>query len=159
MNCDVGCKCGLDLALLRLWCWPAATALIQPLGWELPYAMASALKCKKSNNVTWMRSEVRTQPQPWVKFPETPCSSWCEPSPWKHIRGDFLEPKRQKALCSLSQQIVGATAKGRGENSWPWESVQMPAILLLPLALTDNCFLKGKCQSWGRAWVSPLICI
>ena len=36
-----------DLALLWLWCRPAAEAPIQPLGWELPYAMGVALKKKK----------------------------------------------------------------------------------------------------------------
>ena len=36
-----------DLALLWLWCRPTATALIQPLAWEPPYAMGSALKKKK----------------------------------------------------------------------------------------------------------------
>ena len=33
--------------LLCLWCRLAATALIQPLAWELPYAMDVALKGKK----------------------------------------------------------------------------------------------------------------
>ena len=36
-----------SLALLWLWCWPAATALIRPLGWEPPYAVGAALKKKK----------------------------------------------------------------------------------------------------------------
>ena len=36
-SCDVGCKCGLDLALLWLWHRPAAVAPIQPLAQELPY--------------------------------------------------------------------------------------------------------------------------
>ena len=35
---------GSGLALLWLWCRPAAVALIQPLAWELPYAMSAALK-------------------------------------------------------------------------------------------------------------------
>jgi len=33
-----------DLALLWLWCRPAAIAPVQSLAWELPYAMGSALK-------------------------------------------------------------------------------------------------------------------
>ena len=33
-----------NLALLRLWCRLAATALIEPLAWEPPYAMGVALK-------------------------------------------------------------------------------------------------------------------
>ena len=38
MNCGIGCRHGLDLALLWLWCRPAATAPIRPLAWEPPYA-------------------------------------------------------------------------------------------------------------------------
>ena len=40
-QCGVGCRCGSDPALL--WCRPAAVALIHPLAWELPNAMAMAL--------------------------------------------------------------------------------------------------------------------
>ena len=40
----VGCRCGLDLALLWLWHRPAATATIQPLAWEPPYALGMVLK-------------------------------------------------------------------------------------------------------------------
>ena len=43
----VGHRCGLDLALLRLWCRPAATPLIPPLAWELPYTEDVALKSQK----------------------------------------------------------------------------------------------------------------
>ena len=32
-------RCGLDLALLWLWCRPAAVALTLPLAWEFPYAV------------------------------------------------------------------------------------------------------------------------
>ena len=47
MSCGVGCRCGSDLALLWLWCRPAAVALIQPLAWELPHAMGAALEKKE----------------------------------------------------------------------------------------------------------------
>ena len=36
-----------DPALLWLWGRPAAVALIQPLAWEFPYAMGTALKRQK----------------------------------------------------------------------------------------------------------------
>ena len=36
-----------DLALLWLWCRPAAVAPVRPLAWELPYAMDATLKKKK----------------------------------------------------------------------------------------------------------------
>ena len=41
-----GCRHGLDLALLWLWYRPA-TAPIQPLAWEPPYAKSTALKRPK----------------------------------------------------------------------------------------------------------------
>ena len=42
MSCGVGHRCGLDPALLWLWYRPAATAPIQPLAWEPPYASGAA---------------------------------------------------------------------------------------------------------------------
>ena len=44
MSCDVGHRCGSDLALLWLWHRPVATALVGPLAWEPPYALGVALK-------------------------------------------------------------------------------------------------------------------
>ena len=53
MSCGVGCRRYLDLALLWLWCRPAATALIRPLAWEPPFAMGAALKDKsKQTKIT-----------------------------------------------------------------------------------------------------------
>ena len=43
---SVGRRCGLDPALLWLWCGPAAAAPVWPLGWELPYAASAAMKRK-----------------------------------------------------------------------------------------------------------------
>ena len=47
MSCDVGCKRGLDLALLWLCCRPAAIAPTRPLAWEPPCAMDVALEKEK----------------------------------------------------------------------------------------------------------------
>ena len=46
VSCGVGQRLSLDLALLWLWCRPAAVAPIQPLAWEPPYAVCAALKGK-----------------------------------------------------------------------------------------------------------------
>ena len=43
----VGGRHGLDLALLWLWCKPAAAAQIRPPAWELPYAAGAAIKHQK----------------------------------------------------------------------------------------------------------------
>ena len=52
--CCVGCRCSLDTALLWLWCRLAAVALIQPLTWELPYAIGADLKSKKGGNGSFL---------------------------------------------------------------------------------------------------------
>ena len=44
MRYGVGHRHGLDPALLWLWLRPVAIAPIQPLAWELPYAVGAALK-------------------------------------------------------------------------------------------------------------------
>ena len=46
----VGHRCSA-LALLWLWCRPAATALIGPLAWELPHAAAAALKRRRKKKL------------------------------------------------------------------------------------------------------------
>ena len=47
VSCGIGHRFGLDPMLLQLWCRPAATAPIQLLDWELPYATGAALKRQK----------------------------------------------------------------------------------------------------------------
>ena len=47
MSCGVGCRRRSDLEFVWLWYRPAATALILPLAWELPYAEGAALQRKK----------------------------------------------------------------------------------------------------------------
>ena len=44
MSCGLSHRHGLDLALLWLWCRLSAAVLIQPLAWELLYAVDVALK-------------------------------------------------------------------------------------------------------------------
>ena len=51
MSPGVGCRPGLDLAWLWLWCGPAAIAPIRPLAWEPPYAVGVALKSKKNKKI------------------------------------------------------------------------------------------------------------
>ena len=50
MSCGIGRRCSSDPALLWLGCRMASVAPIQPLAWELTYAMGAALKTKKKNN-------------------------------------------------------------------------------------------------------------
>jgi len=57
MSCGIGGRYGLDPTLLWLWCRPAAEAPMQPLAWELPYAMGVALKKKKKKKAKKKREE------------------------------------------------------------------------------------------------------
>ena len=57
MSCGVGHKCGLDLVLLWLRRRPAATAPMQPLAWEPPYALGMALKRLKKKEKKDMLKE------------------------------------------------------------------------------------------------------
>ena len=64
MSCDVGHRCDLDLALLWLWCRPAATAPIRPLAWESLYAVGVGLKRTKRQN----KQPPKTPPQKTQKM-------------------------------------------------------------------------------------------
>ena len=44
VSCDVDYRHGSALVLLWLWCGPAAAVLIQPLAWELPYAVGIVIQ-------------------------------------------------------------------------------------------------------------------
>ena len=50
MSCGIGRRCGSDPTLLQLWSRTAATVPVQPLSWELLYAMGAALKSNNNNN-------------------------------------------------------------------------------------------------------------
>ena len=53
----VGRRCGLNLALLWLWCGLAATAPIQPLTWEPSCAADAALKWQNKQNTFMGKKE------------------------------------------------------------------------------------------------------
>ena len=53
LSCGAGCRCGLDLALLWLWCRPVIAAPIRPLTWEPQYAAGVALKSQKVKNIKY----------------------------------------------------------------------------------------------------------
>ena len=55
LSCGVGRRRGRNLVWLWLWCKLAATALIQPLGWEPPYAKDEALKRQKKKKECILR--------------------------------------------------------------------------------------------------------
>ena len=58
MSCGIGCRHGSDPVLQWLWHRPMATAPIQPLAWESPYAVAAALeKAKRQRKKRKKRKE------------------------------------------------------------------------------------------------------
>ena len=67
MSCGVGCRHGLDPE--RLWLWPAAAALIQPLGWEPPHAASAALKRQKKKKKKKRKKErKRKERKQYIKY-------------------------------------------------------------------------------------------
>ena len=63
MSCGVGCRRGLDPALLWLWRRLAAIAPIQPLAWEPPCAVGAALeKAKSKKKKSFSFTDVQKQP-------------------------------------------------------------------------------------------------
>ena len=48
VSCGVGSRCSSDLALMWLWCRPAAVAPVRLLAWEPPYAEGAVQKKKKA---------------------------------------------------------------------------------------------------------------
>ena len=54
LSCGVGCRHGSDPTLLWLWCRPVATAPIQPLAWEPPYAVGAAQRNSKKTQQKWV---------------------------------------------------------------------------------------------------------
>ena len=49
MSYGIGLRHSLELALLWLRCWLKTTAPIQPLAWEIPYAVGIVLKIPPKN--------------------------------------------------------------------------------------------------------------
>jgi len=65
VSCGVGCRRGSDPALLWLWRRLAATAPIQPLAWEPPYAAGVAQEMAKSQK---KKKKMKWQPMEWMKI-------------------------------------------------------------------------------------------
>ena len=68
MSCGVDCRCGLDPILLWLWSRPVATAPIQPLAWEPPYAASAALEMAKTQKKKQKKTGVVTLTSYGVDF-------------------------------------------------------------------------------------------
>ena len=79
-----------DLTLLWLWYRPVATALIQPVAWELPHTTSAALKRQKKKNIVVSRIRVAAQNS---KVPNT-CSVFSEKS---KLWGNYLLKEPQNA--------------------------------------------------------------
>ena len=63
MSCGVGHRRGWDLALLWLWCRPAAVAPTQHLPWEPPYAASAALKSQKKKKTKNQKNQTPLPPK------------------------------------------------------------------------------------------------
>ena len=117
MSCGLGLRRGSDLALLWLWCRPAATAPIGPLAWEPPYAASVALKRPKEHlgvRPGSSRNEVGLGPERKAG-PCVPCS-----------RGTLL------AFCGACGPPFCKLPK-RPSGSLTWPMVHGPQSVIDPL--------------------------
>ena len=78
MSYGVGCRCSSDLVLLCLWCRPAAVGPIQPLAWELPHALGTALKKKAKKNIKMFKKplNIYTEATATHKFNNVFLKAW-----------------------------------------------------------------------------------
>ena len=90
MSYSVGPRCGSDLALLWLWHRTEATAPMQPLTWELPYATGVPLERQKDQKKKGKKERKEERASPSAIFMGTVLS--CLQS-FLHIT--FSEPKRR----------------------------------------------------------------
>ena len=58
LSCGVSCRHSSDPALLWLWHWPIAVALIGSLAWELPYDASVALKKEENKDPKYNLQEL-----------------------------------------------------------------------------------------------------
>ena len=94
--CHLGCRCGLDIVLLWLWCIPAAAVPVPPLAWELPYAEGAAHKKKKKKK---------------RKGKETNCLDWAQVSQFHfHFPTIFpqapVQPKYFFKICITTWSYI-----------------------------------------------------
>ena len=100
MSCGVGQRCGSDPALLWLWRRPAAVALIQPLAWELPYAVGVALK--EQNKTKQNKTKIFLQ------------------RVWKRRKGNTSKSYCLKGKCNVNTQTCFRECWSMG-GSASWE--------------------------------------
>ena len=151
MSCSVGRRCGSDLALLRLWCRPAAGGLIGPLAWERPYAAGVALKREKEM-LAWdpeallafylnvgLDLLLKYRPSSFSidsKVPESSAPARSEPTPGS--------PHRMFAVILKSREW-------RPQNhGYPAPGLPVPSTPLLPSPTQGDC----QCH---LTWTAPAL--
>ena len=66
MSCGVGCRRGSDPMLLWLWRRLVATAPIQPLAWEPPYAAGAAQEIATTTTTTTTTKRQKDKKKKWA---------------------------------------------------------------------------------------------
>ena len=120
MSCGVGCRHGLDPALLWLLCRLAATALIQHLAWELPYAVGAALKRekkkKKKRTYIWidLSQEIRSHNHGGLQVPHLLFTNW--------------RPKKPMVWFDPDVKVWGPEAPRQGKMNGPAQAISQEKI-------------------------------
>ena len=138
MSCGVGCRHGSDPTLLRLWCRRKATAPIQPLAWEPPYAASAVLKSKQTNkqtnktnnkkttNVLGSSSEILVG-MGWsgkTSEDDLPSRCPCRPVSFSLTRGyQFFEGKVSYRVCGMGL-LSECQYQGRLTHLWELDDLE-----------------------------------
>ena len=137
MSCGVGQRHSSDLELLWLWRRPSAAAPIQPLAWELPCAMDTALKIKQTEKPNLSTSQALCDTclssVSWGSRPLYLCVSFyqpsCSPPSQPHayftslVWGDLVLLQDRNWLTGLKTNLWLPKGKGMGWDGlgfWDW---------------------------------------
>ena len=116
MSCGVGCRCDSDLALLWLWCRPAAVALIGPLAWEPPYAAGAALRRQKKKKKKKPKGQTNKKQQKQIS---------------QFQRKEFFEDFNSTLVCISVPCFHSMYVFGLSLSFSPMGILQLPSEVLL----------------------------
>ena len=130
--CCVGCRCSSDLALLWLWCRLVATALIQPLTWELPYATSAALKKDKKRKRKKSLDEVITRKEKNMSETQIYIKE-------KHQKGVSVSKIKTFTFLILNRSNIQQFVQNNdGNNTFNY--------ICLSICLCSNLWVPGRLQ-------------
>jgi len=147
MSCGVGHRCGLDPVLLWLWYRPAATALIQPLAWNLHMLQVGPQKDLKK------KKEFQDGNRKASSFLNKELCMNTQPPSLSRKGATTSERERERVGGSLSTCLYGGNSQSITAQGHLLDIQACPHFLQLILSpATELAFTRGWEGSRGRTW-------